>query len=78
MLIEDEIAIIARVTMSLGDGCQEAIDDHIARAFSTGQWDEMSKWHRVRARIGRLQRQMTREDATDFANARPTPRTAQS
>jgi hypothetical protein len=78
MLIEDEIAIIARVTMALGDGCQGAIDDHIARALSTGQWDEMNKWHRVRARVARMQLQMTREDAVDFGNARPIPGTARS
>jgi hypothetical protein len=74
MLIEDdEIAILARVTMSLGDGCQKAIDDNIAKAQRAHQWDEMSKWHRVRARVARMQLQMTREDAVDFGNARPTP-----
>ena len=78
MLIEDEIAILARVTMMLGDRCQEAIDDHIARALSTGQWDEMNKWHRVRARVARMQLQMTRADAVDFGNARQTPGAAGS
>ena len=78
MLIEDEISVIARVTMALGDGCQEAIDNHIARALSTGQWDEMNKWHRVRARIARMQLQMTREDAVDFGSARATRGTTRS
>ena len=72
MLIEDEIAIIARVTMALGDRCQEAIDDNIAKAQRAHQWDEMNKWHRVRARVARMQLQMTREDAVDFGNARKT------
>jgi hypothetical protein len=79
MLIEDdEIAILARVTMALGDGCQKAVDDNIANALGTGEWDEMNKWHRVRARIARMQLQMTREDAVDFGNARPTRGTARS
>jgi hypothetical protein len=60
MLIEDDgIEIIARVTMALGDRCQEAIDGNIANAESAGDWDEVNKWHRVRLRIDRIQRQMT-------------------
>ena len=79
MLIEDdEISILARVMMSLGDGCRKAVDDKIANALGTGEWDEMNKWQRVRLRIDRMQLQMTREDAADFGNARPTPRTAGS
>jgi len=79
MVIEDdEIAVLARVAMSLGDGCQKAVDDNIANALGTGEWDEVNKWHRVRARIVRMQLQMTREDAVDFGNPRPTPGTAGS
>jgi hypothetical protein len=79
MVIEDdEIGILARVTMALGDGCQKAIDDNIAKALGAHQWDEMNKWHRVRARVARMQLQMTREDAVDFGNARRTPGTAGS
>lgn len=78
MLIEDDIAILARVMMALGDGCQKAIDDNITRALGAHQWDEMSKWHRVRARVARMQLQMTREDAVDFGNARPIPGAARS
>jgi len=72
MLIEDdEIAVIARVTMALGEGCQEAIDDKIANALRTRQWDEMNKWHRVRLRVDRMQRQMTRGGPMHFAKVRP-------
>lgn len=79
MIIEDdEIAILARVMMSLGDGCEKAIDDNIARALGAQHWDEMNKWHRVRARAARMQLQMTREDAVDFGNARPTSGAARS
>jgi hypothetical protein len=79
MVIEDdEIAVLARVAMSLGDGCQKAVDDNIANALGTGEWDEVNKWHRVRARIVRMQLQMSREDAVELGNARPTPGTAGS
>ncbi|MEO6216406.1 MAG: hypothetical protein ABIO86_10275 [Sphingomonas sp.] len=70
MVIEDdEIAIIARVTMALGDGCQDAIDYKIAKALSESQWDDMNKWHRVRLRIGRMQREMIRRRSTRLASA---------
>ncbi|MEO8374451.1 MAG: hypothetical protein ABI471_04445 [Sphingomonas bacterium] len=71
MLIEDdEIAVMARVTMSLGDRCQEAIDRNLASALRDGRWDDMNKWHRVRLRIGRMERQMTRTSSIHSSGAR--------
>ena len=59
MLFEDdEIAIIAKVTMALGDRWEEVIEGNIADAGRAGEWDDVNKWHRVRLRIIRLQREM--------------------
>ena len=35
----------------------QRIDEQIETAMRTSSWDEMSKWHRVRFRMLRLQRQ---------------------
>ena len=70
---DDEIALIAKVTMTLGAGCQETIDTNIANASDAGQWAEVNKWHRVRLRIDRLQRQMTRTRPAEFKAALPLP-----
>jgi len=54
---DDEIAVLARLTMALGDTCQETIDRNIAHAYESGEWSEMNKWQRVRLRIERLRKQ---------------------
>ena len=58
MIEDDEIAITAKVTMAVGDRWEEVIDGNIADAARAGQWDEVNKWHRVRLRIIRIQREM--------------------
>ncbi len=79
MVIEDdEIAVIAKVTMAMGGRFQEAIDDNIANAQDAGQWDEVNKWHRVRLRIDRLQRQMSRKRPAEFRAAHAPYSTARS
>jgi len=79
MVIEDdEIAIIAKVTMAMGPGCQEAIDGNIANARNAGKWDEVNKWHRVRLRIDRMQRQMGRSRPMEFRAAHPSLSAARS
>ena len=78
MLIEeeDEIAVIARVTMALGAKCEEAIDTNIANAQDARRWDEVNKWHRVRLRIDRFRRQMTRARPAAFKAGHPLPHIA--
>jgi hypothetical protein len=79
MVIEDdEIAIIAKVTMAMGGRYQEAIDGNIANAKDAGRWDEVNKWHRVRLRIDRMQRQMTRSRPMEFRAVRPSLSVARS
>jgi len=56
LIEDDEIAVLARLTMALGHTCQETIDRNIAHAYENSQWDEMHKWQRVRLRIERLRR----------------------
>ena len=70
---EDEIALIARVTMTLGAKCEEAIDTNIANAQEARRWDEVNKWHRVRLRIDRFRRQMTRARPVAFKAGYPSP-----
>ena len=58
MIEDDEIAITAKVTMAVGDRWEEVIDGNIADAVRAGEWDEVNKWHRVRLRIIRIQREI--------------------
>ena len=55
---QDEIARLAR-TMDLvhGDRGVEAVDRNIEQATGQGEWDDVSKWHRVRLRLIRLQQE---------------------
>ena len=50
--------------MAVGDRWEEVIDGNIADAARAGDWDEVNKWHRVRLRVIRIQREID-----------PTPRT---
>ncbi|MEO7688598.1 MAG: hypothetical protein ABIS51_04875 [Sphingomonas sp.] len=58
MIEDDEIAVIAKVTMSLGDRWEQVIDGNIADAARASEWDQMNKWYRVRLRIIRFRREM--------------------
>jgi len=54
----DEIAVLAeRYLMEPGSRGLQAIDGHIEAAMADSRWDDMSKWHRVRLRLLRLQQQ---------------------
>ncbi|GAA0311709.1 hypothetical protein GCM10009087_22270 [Sphingomonas oligophenolica] len=55
---EDEIAILAREKMIIGEGCGEAIDRNITEAEHDGRWSDMHKWHRVRLRVQRMRQQL--------------------
>jgi len=59
---EDEIAVLARETMSLGDRSVEAIERNIAHATQGGRWDEVQKWCRVRFRMHRIAQAQRRDD----------------
>jgi hypothetical protein len=67
---QDEIATLARETMSLGNRCLEAIDHNIAHAQHASRWDEMNKWHRVRLRVQRIRQEQGLSDALDARNVR--------
>ena len=52
------IAVLAeRYLMEPGSRGLQAIDGHIEAAMADSRWDDMSKWHRVRLRLLRLQQQ---------------------
>lgn len=54
----DEIAVLAqRYLMEPGMRGLQRIDEHIKDALADSRWDDMSKWHRVRFRLIRLQQQ---------------------
>jgi len=56
--ISDEVAKLAReYMMEPGPRGLQRIDEKIDSAMHGSRWDEMSKWHRVRFRLLRLQRQ---------------------
>lgn len=58
----DAIADLAGQYLVLPDGEGLArIDVQIARATDESRWDDLSKWHRVRFRLIRLQQQTIRE-----------------
>jgi len=60
---DDEIAQLARETMTLGERCLDAIERNIAQATQGGRWDEVQKWCRVRFRIQRLRQEQRGRDA---------------
>ena len=54
----DEIAVLAeQYLMEPGSRGLQRIDKHIQSAMAESRWDDMSKWHRVRFRLIRLQQQ---------------------
>ncbi|RYY23902.1 MAG: hypothetical protein EOP62_18600 [Sphingomonadales bacterium] len=56
--ISDEIAVLAeQYLMEPGSRGLQRIDAHIQSAMADSRWDDMSKWHRVRFRLIRLQQQ---------------------
>jgi hypothetical protein len=65
----DEVAQLAQQYMMepTARGLQR-IDEKIAVAKRDSCWDEMSKWHRVRFRLIRLQRQRSQARQIDFGS----------
>lgn len=54
----DDIADLARAYLcEPGTRGLQKIDDQIQRAMGESRWDDMSKWHRVRFRLMRLQQE---------------------
>ena len=54
----DEVGEVARRYLEeSGSYGLERIDAHIARATEKSEWDEVSKWHRVRLRFLRFQQE---------------------
>lgn len=54
----DEIALLAeRYLMDPDSQGLQRIDAQINAAMADSRWDDMSKWHRVRFRLLRLQQQ---------------------
>ena len=52
----DEVAALAQLQIEQhGARALHGIDEQILRVMAEGNWDEMSKWHRVRLRVIRLQ-----------------------
>ena len=62
---EDEIAALARETLILGRGWQDAIDRTIAEAEEDGRWNDLHKWHRVRLRAQRMRQELDMSDALE-------------
>lgn len=55
----EEIAGLARRHLEApGRAGIADIDAHISQAASEGHWDEVSKWHRVRLRYMRFEREL--------------------
>jgi len=67
---EDEIAVLARETMGLGERSIEAIERNIAHATHGRRWDEVQKWCRVRLRIHRIAQAQRRDDELYISNIR--------
>jgi hypothetical protein len=67
---EDEIAVLARETMGLGDRSLEAIERNIAHATQGGRWDDVQKWCRVRLRIHRMTQEQRRCDELYISDIR--------
>ena len=54
----DDIAELARAYLcEPGTKGLQKIDEHIRLAMGESRWDDMSKWHRVRFRLMRLQQE---------------------
>ena len=72
----DEVANLAReYMMEPGARGLQRIDEKIESAMRTSSWDEMSKWHRVRFRLLRMQRQQV-EIAQPFRFRADSPKPA--
>ncbi|WP_066799268.1 hypothetical protein [Sphingomonas soli] len=57
--IGDEIGVLAqRYLMDPDSRGLQRIDEHIQAAMAESRWDDMSKWHRVRLRLIRMQQQL--------------------
>lgn len=55
-----EISLIAQEYMALGTfKCRWAIQQHLARAGASGDWNELRKWYRVQLRVRRLSKGLT-------------------
>jgi len=67
---EDEIGLLAREQLVVGQGCQQAIDRNIADAEHAGRWDEMHKWYRVRLRVNRMRQQLEMNYALELSAER--------
>lgn len=58
--LHDEIALLAR--HYLGSGAANGlsgVDREIELAMAEGEWDALGKWHRVKFRMLRMQREQT-------------------
>ncbi len=54
----DDIAELARRYLDEpGSRGLQQVDEQIAQAMGDARWDEMSKWHRVRYRLMRMQQE---------------------
>ena len=54
----DDIADLARQYLEEpGSRGLQKIDEHIKVAMGDSRWDDMSKWHRVRFRLMRMQQE---------------------
>jgi hypothetical protein len=54
----DDIADLARKYLEEpGSRGLQKIDEHISLAQGDSRWDDMSKWHRVRFRLMRMQQE---------------------
>jgi hypothetical protein len=56
--VSDDIADLARKYLEEpGMRGLQKIDEHISLAMGDSRWDDMSKWHRVRFRLMRMQQE---------------------
>jgi len=54
----EEVAELARGYLNNpGSGGMRAIESRISDALADARWDDMSKWHRVKFRLMRMQRE---------------------
>ncbi|MBO9714122.1 hypothetical protein [Sphingomonas sp.] len=54
--MSDEIAGLSRGFLELPGGTAR-LDEEIERAEAEARWEELGKWHRVRLRLHRFQRE---------------------
>jgi hypothetical protein len=70
----DDIAELAREYLNEpGSRGLERIEEHIAQAMGDSRWDDMSKWHRVRFRLMRMQQERASAEASRGLSPRPHP-----